>query len=90
MFKSFFVKKYLHLSTLLYVLMGWMIVFAWGPLVENVSTQGLAFLVIGGVLYSVGAIFYVWRGFSYHHAIWHLFVVAGTIMHFFSVLTLLS
>ncbi|WP_216827427.1 PAQR family membrane homeostasis protein TrhA [Alkalihalobacterium elongatum] len=88
-FKSFFVKRFLHTSTVLYVLLGWMIVFAWGTLVQNVSSEGIAMLVIGGVLYSVGAIFYVWRGFYYHHAVWHVFVVAGSIMHFFSVLTLL-
>ncbi|AST92500.1 hemolysin D [Sutcliffiella cohnii] len=88
-FKSFFVKRFLHMSTVLYIFLGWLIVFAWGTLVENVSSQGIIYLVIGGVLYTVGAIFYVWRGFNYHHAIWHLFVMAGSIMHFFSVLTLL-
>ncbi|MBM6619356.1 PAQR family membrane homeostasis protein TrhA [Bacillus suaedaesalsae] len=85
-FKSFFVKKYLHTSTVLYVLMGWMIVFAWKPLSENLHPTGLALLVIGGVLYTIGAIFYVWRGFKYHHMIWHIFVVAGTVAHFFAVL----
>jgi hemolysin III len=88
-FKAFFVKRFLHLSTGLYLVLGWMIVFAWGPLVETVPSQGIVFLVIGGILYSVGAIFYMWRGFHYHHAIWHVFVLAATIMHFFSVLTLL-
>lgn len=85
-FKSFFVKKYLHTSTVLYVLMGWMIVFAWKPLSENMHPNGLVLLVIGGVLYTIGAIFYVWRGFKYHHMIWHIFVVAGTMAHFFAVL----
>ncbi|WP_078555187.1 PAQR family membrane homeostasis protein TrhA [Bacillus alkalicellulosilyticus] len=88
-FKAFFVKKYLYVSTLLYLLMGWGVIVAWNPLVENVVQAGIVFLVIGGVLYSIGAIFYVWRGFKYHHMIWHLFVVAGTIMHFFSVMQLL-
>ncbi|WP_307257545.1 PAQR family membrane homeostasis protein TrhA [Oikeobacillus pervagus] len=85
-FKCFFVKKYLFTSTILYVVMGWLIVFAWGPLVENVSHNGIVLLVTGGVLYTVGAVFYVWRGFKYHHAIWHLFVLGGTITHFFAVL----
>ncbi|MFZ3588727.1 PAQR family membrane homeostasis protein TrhA [Bacillus sp. DJP31] len=85
-FKAFFVKKFLHASTLLYVLMGWMIVFAWSSLVENLHSTGLTLLVIGGVLYTVGAIFYIWRGFKFHHAIWHLFVIGGTSVHFFSVL----
>lgn len=88
-FKAYFVKRFLHLSTLLYIGLGWLIIFAWRPLVETVSTSGLVLLIIGGVLYSGGAIFYVWRGFHYHHAIWHIFVLAGSIMHFFAVLTLL-
>jgi hemolysin III len=88
-FKSFFVKKYLFTSTVLYVVMGWLIVFAWKPLVENLHPMGLALLIIGGILYTVGAFFYVWRGFKFHHAVWHVFVLAGTTVHFFSVLVLL-
>lgn len=88
-FKSYFVKRFLHTSTLLYVVMGWLIVFAWGPLQENVSHQGIILLGVGGVLYTFGAIFYVWRGFTYHHAVWHIFVLAASILHFFAVMTLL-
>jgi len=88
-FKSFFVKKFLHVSTLLYIVLGWLIIFAWNDLVANVHPTGILLLVIGGVLYTLGAIFYVWRGFKFHHAIWHIFVLAGTITHFFSVLYLL-
>ncbi|WP_391117826.1 PAQR family membrane homeostasis protein TrhA [Psychrobacillus sp. L3] len=89
-FKAYFVKRFLHTSTLLYVLMGWLIVFAWSPLVMNLSTQGLVLLAVGGVLYTVGAIFYVWRGFTYHHAVWHIFVLAASVLHFFAVMTLLA
>lgn len=89
-FKVFFVKRFLYLSTVLYVLIGWLIVFAWKPLVAAVPTYGVVFLVIGGIVYSVGAIFYVWRGFIYHHAVWHIFVIAGTVMHFFAVMSLLG
>ncbi|MGN5650337.1 PAQR family membrane homeostasis protein TrhA [Bacillus sp. Brlt_9] len=85
-FKCFFVKKYLYVSTLLYVIMGWLIVLAWKPLALNLSTSGLTLLVIGGVVYSLGSIFYIWRGFKYHHAVWHLFVIAGSSLHFFCVL----
>jgi hemolysin III len=85
-FKSFFAKKYLFTSTILYVVLGWMIVFAWDSLSTNLPSNGLKLLVLGGVLYTVGAIFYVWRGFKYHHAIWHVFVIGGTTAHFFSVL----
>lgn len=85
-FKCFFVKKYLFSSTALYVVMGWLIVFAWKPLVNNLLPQGMTYLIIGGALYTIGAIFYVWRGFKYHHAVWHLFVLAASVAHFFCVL----
>ena len=85
-FKCFFVKKYLFTSTVLYVVMGWLIVFAWKPLANNLSSQGISLLIIGGTLYTLGAIFYVWRGFKFHHAVWHLFVIAGSAAIFFSVL----
>ena len=85
-FKCFFVKKYLFTSTVLYVVMGWLIVFAWKSLVNNLSPEGMIYLVIGGALYTLGAIFYVWRGFKYHHAVWHLFVIAGSALHFFCIL----
>src|SRR5690625_4965607 len=89
-FKVFFVKRFLHLSTVLYVLIGWLIVFAWKPLVATVPTYGIVLLVIGGIVYSIGAIFYVWRGFIYHHAVWHVFVIGGSVMHFFAVISLLN
>ncbi|CEH31360.1 hemolysin-III related [compost metagenome] len=84
-FKLFFTKKFLYLSTVLYILMGWLIIFAWKPLVTSLPTGGLVLLVTGGVLYTVGAVFYVWRMFPFHHAVWHVFVLAGTVTHFFGV-----
>lgn len=88
-FKAYYVKRFLHTSTILYVAMGWLLIFAWKPLLTNMTTDGLVLLAIGGLLYTFGAIFYVWRGFTYHHAVWHVFVLAGSILHFFAVLTLL-
>ncbi|MHA2854845.1 PAQR family membrane homeostasis protein TrhA [Paenibacillus lautus] len=85
-FKAFFVKRFLFLSTIFYIAMGWLIVIAWNPLTAVVAPQGMNLLVLGGVLYTLGTIFYVWRGFPYHHAIWHLFVLAGSILHFFAIL----
>jgi hemolysin III len=85
-FKCFFVKKYLFSSTILYVVMGWLITFAWEPLVTKLSPQGMTLLFIGGALYTLGAIFYMWRVFKYHHAVWHLFVLSASIIHFFCVL----
>lgn len=85
-FKSFFASRFLVMSTLLYIAMGWIIVFAWGPLVERLAPGGLNLLIAGGILYTFGTVFYVWRSFPYHHAVWHLFVLAGSILHFFSIL----
>ncbi|MER2010258.1 MAG: hemolysin III family protein [Psychrobacillus sp.] len=88
-FKAYFVKRFLHTSTILYVVMGWLIVFAWKPLITNMSTEGLILLALGGLLYTGGAVFYVWRGFPYHHAVWHVFVLAAAILVFFAIMTLL-
>jgi hemolysin III len=85
-FKVFFVRRYIFASTILYVLMGWLAIFGWSEITAKVGTAGIVFLVMGGVIYSLGAIFYVWRAFPYHHAVWHIFVVAGTVLHFFFVL----
>lgn len=85
-FKSFFVKKYLFTSTILYVVMGWMIVIGWYRIIDNLSFNGVVLLVVGGLCYTIGAVFYVWRGFKYHHMVWHLFVIAGSTAHFFCVL----
>ncbi len=77
-FKIFFVKRFRILSTILYIAMGWLVVFAMEPLVTNLDFWGVFWLVIGGILYTVGTIFYVWRKIPYHHA-------SGSICHFFSV-----
>lgn len=85
-FKSYFVKRFLFTSTFLYIVMGWMVILGWNEIVDNLHINGVILLVIGGLFYTVGAIFYVWRGFKYHHMVWHLFVIAGTTAHFFCVL----
>lgn len=85
-FKVFFVKRFLFLSTIFYILMGWLIVLAWEPLVQAVHRNGITLLMIGGIFYTVGTIFFLWRKIPYHHVIWHLFVLAGSICHFFAIL----
>ncbi|MCC3377353.1 hemolysin III family protein [Cohnella sp. REN36] len=85
-FKAFFTKRFLYLSTLFYLLMGWLIVFAWGPLTQALMPGGIRLLVAGGILYTIGSVFYMWRAFPYHHAVWHLFVLAGSVAHFFAIL----
>ncbi|WNQ12389.1 hemolysin III family protein [Paenibacillus aurantius] len=86
LFKAFFTKKFLFTSTLIYLVLGWIIVVAWGPLTAHMDAGGIALIVLGGLFYTVGTVFYVWRGFLYHHAVWHLFVLAGSVMHFFAIL----
>lgn len=85
-FKSFFAHRFLFTSTILYILMGWCIVFAWKPLSAHFAPEGIKLLVIGGLLYTVGTVFYMWRSFPYHHAVWHLFVLGGSIIHFFAII----
>lgn len=85
-FKAFFTKRFRFTSTVIYIVMGWVIVFAWKPLTINLPSQGIVLLVIGGLLYTVGTVFYIWRSFPYHHAVWHLFVLAASILHFLMIL----
>ncbi|WP_298417265.1 hemolysin III family protein [uncultured Kordia sp.] len=83
--KLFFTGQFDKLSTLMYVFMGWIIVFAINPLMENLSSDGLFWLFAGGVAYTVGAILYSIRKLPFNHAIFHIFVLAGSICHFISV-----
>lgn len=85
-FKIYFVKKFVFVSTLIYIVMGWMIVFALQPIAAKVETMGLILLVLGGLLYTIGTVFYIWRTFYYHHAVWHLFVLAASATHFFTII----
>ena len=86
LFKVFFVKRFLFTSTFIYILMGWVIVFAWKPMVANFPHDAIVLLVSGGLLYTVGTVFYMWRSFPFHHAVWHLFVLGGSVTHFFCIL----
>ena len=73
-------------SISLYLAMGWLIVFASKSLAKAVPDLGLVFLILGGLFYTFGIFFYVAKSKKYTHAIWHFFVLAGTVMHFFAVL----
>lgn len=74
------------LSSAMYVAMGWMILIAVRPLWQNVAGWGIALLVLGGLAYTLGVAFYLAKGLRYSHFIWHLFVLAGSTLHFFAVL----
>jgi hemolysin III len=74
------------ISVVLYVVMGWAVVVAVKQLLVAVAPSGMMLLLAGGLAYTSGIAFYVWHRLPYHHAIWHLFVLAGSIFHFFAVL----
>lgn len=84
--RCIYLTRFRKLMVGIYLAMGWMFLMAIGPIVKNLPASSIAFLFIGGGCYSVGVIFYAWRNLKYGHGIWHLFVLAGSIMHFFSVL----
>ena len=82
---SIFGSKIRVLSVVTYIPMGWLIIFAAKPLKEQLPLISFRFLVFGGLLYTVGCIFYAMKKVKWMHGIWHLFVLAGSIMHFFSI-----
>ena len=78
--------RFERLSVLAYLLLGWCIVVAFDPLTAAVSVAGIALLVAGGVLYSLGVIFHLWTRLPYQNAIWHAFVLAAAVCHFSAIL----
>ncbi len=83
--KLFYTGKYEKASTIAYVLMGWMIVFAIKPLLTNLSSEGLFWLVSGGISYTIGAVLYSVNRLNFNHFIFHLFVLGGSFSHFMAV-----
>ena len=83
--KLFFTGKYKSISTLMYVLMGWIIIFVIKPVMNNLSLEGLLWLVAGGLAYTTGAILYSIKNIKFNHAIFHVFVLIGSVCHFVSV-----
>ncbi len=86
--KIFALGKMKALSTLIYIMMGWMVLIAINPLREKMETEFLAWMLAGGIFYTVGVVFYSLKKMPYHHAVWHLFVLGGSICHFFGMLSL--
>lgn len=84
-FKLFFTGRFRFVSTAIYVAMGWMVLVAAGPLVQSVPEASVYWLVVGGVLYTAGTVFYHYERIPYFHSIWHLFVLAGAVSHFVAV-----
>jgi hemolysin III len=84
--KLFFTGKLETFSTLLYLAMGWLIVFDFSTLSQRVAPNAINLLFAGGIAYTVGIVFYVFEKIPFNHVIWHCFVLAGAICHFFMIL----
>ncbi|WP_298236738.1 hemolysin III family protein [uncultured Algibacter sp.] len=83
--KLFFTGKFEIFSTVLYLIMGWLIVFDFSNLSESIDPNGVLLLFAGGLAYTLGIVFYVIERIPYNHVIWHLFVLAGAVFHFFMI-----
>jgi len=83
--KLFFIGRFDKISTIAYVLMGWVIVFAIKPLIDNLSPEGLWWLLSGGIFYTIGAVLFSIPKIKYNHAIFHIFVLLGSFCHFMAV-----
>jgi hemolysin III len=84
--KAVFGPRWPILSTALYIAMGWTVVIAAKPLIASVPAAGIAWLAAGGLAYTGGVVFYAWGRMRYSHAVWHLFVLAGSVCHYIAIL----
>lgn len=88
-FKAFFTGRFGVVSTIAYILMGWMAVFVFGPLVSHLPLAAVLWLAGGGISYTLGIIFYAWKKLPYAHMVWHLFVLTGAACHYVAVVAYL-
>ncbi|GHT60258.1 hemolysin III [Endomicrobiia bacterium] len=86
---SIFGSRMRLLSVFTYLPMGWLIVFAAKPMVQQLQPTSLLFLLLGGISYTVGCVFYALKKIKWMHGVWHLFVLAGSVFHFFAVFYIL-
>ena len=84
-FKLFYTGRFKRLSTLIYIAMGWLIIVAIKPMLNSLDAWTLGWLLAGGLFYTLGTYFYHRESIPYSHAIWHLFVIAGSVCHFIAV-----
>ena len=84
-FKLFYTGRFDKISTIAYVAMGWIIIFAVKPLIENLPLNGLYWLLAGGIFYTIGAVLYSVKKIKFNHAIFHVFVLLGSFSHFMAI-----
>ena len=87
--KIFYIGKFEKISVAVYVMMGWLCIVAFKEIITNVSLLSIVLLVIGGLSYTLGVIFFAWEKLPYNHALWHLCVLGGSVFHYFAVLSIL-
>ena len=85
-FKIFYTGRFEIISTLIYLIMGWMLLAGAREFFANMPSPIIVLIITGAALYSIGVLFYIWRFFAYNHAVWHLFVLSAAICHFSAVL----
>ena len=90
MLQIFFFKRMNIISMVLYIIMGWLILIAIKPLIETIPRGMLLWIIAGGISYSLGIIFYLSKKIPYHHTIWHLFVLGGSVTHYLAILLYLT
>ncbi len=88
-FKIFFTGRFNFVSTIIYLAMGWILLFSGPQFFKAIPTDVMTMIAIGGGLYTIGAVFYMWHKLYYHHVIWHLFVLAAAICHYVAVLLMI-
>lgn len=84
-FKVCYGERYPRVSLLTYLLMGWLILVAGAEMIARVPIEGLMLLAAGGLVYTLGTLFFIWDRLPYNHAVWHLFVMGGSVCHFFAI-----
>ena len=84
-FKIFFTHRFKIVSTLVYLIMGWLALFIIKPMIETLPMTSVIWIAMGGFFYTVGVVFYLWEKLRHNHLIWHLFVLAGSVSHFLAV-----
>lgn len=83
--RAIYLTRFRKLMVVVYLLMGWLFIVAGKQIYLNLPSVSLTYLILGAVAYSVGVVFYMWRNLPYGHGIWHLFVLAGSVLHFFAI-----
>lgn len=83
------INRFQGLSLVIYLGLGWLVVFSFETLMEQMSLEAITWLIAGGISYTCGTIFYIFEKIPFNHGIWHLFVLAGSICHYFSILALI-